>query len=295
MELDHAVYLLNFPHIVLGLTSSGEWGVYYRMPCRYLDLEEGLCTVHGTDDQPSICQHYNPYQCWYRRVLTVDTHDDFVLVDRRRLGWMLDRVAFDEERRIVEVPHWDEIVEAFALLPVAEDDPERSATNVHDTAWRAVLLSDTPPSQEPPLPDANPCGGCSAWCCTTLVFPTGTPTTASQIDYLRFALGFPGVELGVADGGWALVVRATCRHLEGGRCGVYGTDERPLLCSYYDAMKCTYRGQFGDPRPSDFVRVQLEHMGVLAGLFAFDQEGRAGALPTADLIRDVVGASAAPS
>ena len=29
-ELDQAVYLLNFEHIELGLSPSGDWGVYYR-------------------------------------------------------------------------------------------------------------------------------------------------------------------------------------------------------------------------------------------------------------------------
>jgi hypothetical protein len=118
-----------------------------------------------------------------------------------------------------------------------------------------------------------------------LVFPTDVPATRSNLDFLRFALGFPGIELGIADGAWSLVVRTTCRHLTGNRCAVYGRPERPRLCTYYDAWKCTYTVHFGLPRPAGFLRVRLEEFPMLAECFRFDQHGTVTQLMPVEAIR----------
>src|SRR5205085_3603400 len=112
--------------------------------------------------------------------------------------------------------------------------------------------------------------GCSAYCCSTLVFPAAVPNSAAQLDYLRFCLGFPGVEVGVDEDGWNLVVHTTCRHLEGGRCGIYGEPSRPIRCSHYDALRCDYKVRFREPDPEAFLRVPLARFPALAEAFAFD-------------------------
>ncbi len=90
------------------------------------------------------------------------------------------------------------------------------------------------------------CAGCAAYCCKTLVFPQSLPVHVSNLDYFRFCLGFPGVELGISDHIWSLVVKTQCRHLnEQNRCSLFDLAERPLICKYYDAWKCDYKPQFG--------------------------------------------------
>src|SRR5262249_42050209 len=91
---------------------------------------------------------------------------------------------------------------------------------------------------------------------------------------LRYMLGFPGIELGIADGAWSIVIKTRCRHLKDRRCSLYGAPERPALCVAYDATTCTYREQFGTPRPTGFVRVRLEEFETLAQSFGFDEGGR---------------------
>lgn len=99
--------------------------------------------------------------------------------------------------------------------------------------WEEIVLQDEPVTNPGPQnyeAIQNPCTGGAAYCCKTLVFPHGFPTTASNLDYYRFCLGFPGVELGISDAGWSLIVKTTCRHLtEDNRCGVYGQASRPLI------------------------------------------------------------------
>ena len=121
MDLDNARYLLNFDAIDLGLSASGEWSVYYARPCRFLDPRDATCTIHATERQPNICATYNPYSCWYRRVFSQPT-EDFVWFDRERLERLAEHVAFDDYRRIVEVPSWDSLVAETAPPPTPPED-----------------------------------------------------------------------------------------------------------------------------------------------------------------------------
>lgn len=292
VELDHAVYLLNFDRIQLGLSASGEWSVYYAHPCRFLNRQDFTCTVHNTPTQPQICVQYNPYNCWYKRVFTKNVSQEFLMIDRERMDFVLQHLVLDENRQIVGVPEWASMVEAMAQMG-NEPNSRASEPDIRDEAlatWEAMLLqpngaaaAPTPQSYEA---IQDPCTGCAAYCCKTLVFPHGFPTTASNLDYYRFCLGFPGIEIGISDQGWSVIVKTTCRHLtEDNRCGVYGQASRPLICKYYDAWKCTYRVQFGLPRPENFLRVRLEQFPWLTECFPFDAQGNITAMPPTEVIR----------
>jgi Fe-S-cluster containining protein len=296
-DLDYARYLVNFDRIELGLSATGEWHVYYRYPCRFLDRATFRCNIHGTPRQPAVCVNFNPYRCWYRKSLRGVGSDNYVRIDHPRLAWILDRVELDGERDLRALPAWDAMVAAFAELPYDEqraDDGEIERDPVHD-AWKASVV------EHRPLGDGSarvalrtfdelvdPCDDCGAWCCTALSFPHDVPTTYANLDYLRFLLGFPGLEIGVGTGGWTVVVRSRCRHLVGTRCGVYGTPERPLVCRYYDAHQCAYRVQFGQPRPDGFVRVRYADFDALAGAFAFDAGGQVVRSPSVDDVRAAI-------
>ena len=90
LELDHAAYLLNFDHVELGISSSGEWSAYYAFPCRFLDRDTFGCTVHDTPQQPRICVHYNPYGCWYKRSFNGQDSPHFVRLDRSRFALLAE-------------------------------------------------------------------------------------------------------------------------------------------------------------------------------------------------------------
>ncbi|MGE5594621.1 MAG: hypothetical protein ACM3S1_01150 [Hyphomicrobiales bacterium] len=279
VELDHAIYLLNFDHIELGLSANGDWSAFYRYPCRFLDREKFLCTVHNLPEQPQICVSYDPFRCWYRRNLTGSISENYLRIDRPRMQFIVDRVLFDESRNIIEVPDWDTMTEGFAELvpetPAAP--PEPSTAPPLRAEWQRIVLSPDEIEVEPTARSysslKDPCSECSAYCCTTLVFPQPQPASAANLDYLRFALGFPGVSLGITETEWELVVNTTCRHLENGRCSVYGQPERPLLCRYYDAWKCFYRPHFGKARPEEYLRIGLEEFEALTECFLFDDHG----------------------
>lgn len=295
VDLDHALYLLNFDRIELGLSPNGEWSIFYAYPCRFLDTRDPknyLCTIHNQDLQPKICVHYNPYQCWYRRALGDDHDGEFLRIDRRRLAWIAERVELDEHRVIRSVPTWADMAAMAALLPLeAEpvDQPAPPGDPVFD-AWLAETAGGPVPARPPALKVyqefIDPCSGCSAQCCKTLVFPHGRPVSRANLDYLQFALGFPGVEVAVSDGEWQLVIKTTCRHLtDDNRCGIFGQPERPMLCRYFDASSCTYVTQFGGSPPAGSLRVQLEQLYWLTEAVRFTSDGAIAHMPPTDELR----------
>jgi hypothetical protein len=209
------------------------------------------------------------------------------------MTWYAEHVVFDDNRRIVAVPDWEEVVDTFHSMPLQRVRAPAPPPDPIIEEWRALVLSEKPPVDDTPAvrryadPQvSDPCQGCGAWCCKMLVFNRGLPGDASQLEFLRYCLGFPGVEVGVSAEGWAVIVRTTCRHLEGNRCSVYGTDERPLKCSYYDALSCGYRGHFSQPRPDDIVRVSRDQFGIVTSSIMFDDLGRILAIPPIEVLRN---------
>jgi hypothetical protein len=312
MDVSYLGYLLNFDRIRLGLSSTGKWSVYYVEPCGFLDKTTLRCTVHGTAKQPRICSHYNPYSCWYRPALGAMVTDDFVLVDRTRFAWLRERFEFDDARRLSGVPSWPDTLDAFAELSDDRGAPERDTRDPVRDEWVHIAVTGRPKPPPPPDPTSaldddstrtgdpsaatettetpetpatsvrpyagyesvNRCDDCSAPCCDTITFGQAPPTSVSSLDHLRFSLGFPGIELLIDETQWWVVVKTPCQHLDNGRCGVFGKPERPLQCTFYDAAKCTYVGEFGTPRPTGALRVKYEDFERVTEGIAVDGDGR---------------------
>jgi hypothetical protein len=280
-DVDYAFYLLNFDDIELGIAPDGTWSAYYRQACRFLARDTLGCQLHGTPAKPHVCVQYNPYSCFYRGALSAEGSPGHIRIDRTRLQMFADALTFDDERRLTGAPSFEALAAAVAASPIAAIAPTPARPRVEVAG-----------ATEPAAVD-QPCDGCGAYCCTTLMFPVSPPTNLSSLDYLRFALGFPGTEVVLAETEWHLAVRTRCRHLDGGRCGVFGTPARPLRCQYYDEWTCGYRKAFaGDGDPSS-VRFRLEEFPVLAAACTFDANGVAVAIPTVEELRPAVLACAA--
>lgn len=290
-ELDHALYLLNFPRIELGISATGEWGVYYRYPCRFLNREKGLCSIYGDELRPSICAHYSPYACWYKRVIGPNVHTTFLRINRQRMDALVEQLTFDEDHNLVSIPDWPTMHALFEKLPIAqsfnEDWPEEDPIFerwLYEAAY-SVPKESVAATEHSYLSLSNPCTGCGAFCCKYLIFPQAAPTTRVNLDYLQFVLGFPGIEIGVSDGDWFVVVQTHCRHLLENRCSIFGKPERPQICTFYDAHGCQYVAQFGVPRPNNFMRIKLEQFYWLVEPMSFDQYGNITYMPSIEELR----------
>jgi hypothetical protein len=279
IDVDYARYLLNFENIELGVASDGTWSVYYRQSCRFLAPDTLGCRLHGTPDKPHVCVQYNPFSCFYRRALSPGGMDGYLRIDRHRMGVIAESLAFDTDRRIIAAPTIESLAEVFVDYPVDDEVvPYRPGPN-HPNELAATRPGDL----------TDPCGSCQAYCCTTLLFPISPPVSISSLDYLRFVLGFPGTELVVLNTEWQLAVNTRCRHLDGNRCGIFGEPERPLRCQFYDAWTCGHRAVFAGQGSASSVRVRLAEFPALAGACAFNPDGTAAMVPTAEQLRSTVG------
>jgi Fe-S-cluster containining protein len=289
-ELDHALYLLNFPRIELGLSATGEWGVYYRYPCRFLDRSEGACLIYGDESRPSICVHYSPYSCWYKRVVLPNVHETFLRIDKTRMDALVEQLTFDEDHNLVGIPDWATMHAMFEKLPVSETLDEEFVEDLFFEQWLYTAAYGTPKRANIELTHSytslhNPCTDCGAHCCNYLIFPQPAPTTRVRLDYLQFVLGFPGIEVGVSDGDWVVIVQTRCQHLSDNCCSLFGKPERPQICTFYDAHGCQYIAQFGVPRPDDFMRIKLEQFYWLVEPMKFDRFGNVTYMPTTEELR----------
>jgi Fe-S-cluster containining protein len=291
VDVDFALYLLNFDGIVLGLDDELKVSVYLNQSCTHLDTETGLCRVYATPQQPAVCRHYPAFDCFYRLRMDHGLHPRLPLADGPRMRWLADQLLFDDHRRLVAGPEWDDVLAGFAERPLGHHPAPPPPTPPALQDWQAVAVGRPPaPSSDaarsdpgPGLPD--PCSGCAAWCCHTLVFDRPVPQSAAGLEHIRFMLGFPSVELGIADGDWGIFVHTRCRHLDAGRCGIFGDPERPLRCSAYDPLGCSYKPIFSRAEPDGVVRVSFEQFPLVEEMIVFDEAGAIAALPPAELIR----------
>lgn len=282
-DLDYAVYLLNFERIELGLSSAGDWSVFYRYPCRFLDRKTFACTLHDRPEQPHICRRYNPYKCWYKTALTTSISPDYLRLDQARLQHLITGIGFDDRGNIVESPDWQNLLQALEHI----HDP--SAASHAD----GVSQPEAPPVYElvPTYRNSQlqePCNGCAAHCCKVLMFPVDRPADLTGLDYLKFCLGFPGIRVGISDGQWAILVDTKCRHLSLNRCSIFGRPERPLVCRYYDEWRCAYKLHFERAESAGVLYVGLEQYRRLLESIELDRNGSVQGWPPIAELRKLV-------
>ena len=145
--------------------------------------------------------------------------------------------------------------------------------------------------------EANPCVGCSAPCCRVLLAPHPTPTTFSDLDYIRYALGFPATEMVVhRDGSWQMLSHRACTLLDGetSLCTVHGTSRKPKVCAFFNPYRCWYKRNFTTDDPPDIVRLDSARFELLLEAVSFDDEERIEAIPSWEALHAIVHGAAPP-
>jgi hypothetical protein len=137
----------------------------------------------------------------------------------------------------------------------------------------------------------SPCRACSAPCCRVLMMPMKSPATLMDIDYVRYMLNFPSIEVAVTRSGeWKSVVYDTCRHFdqEQHRCGVHGTTEQPLTCSYYNEYRCSYKALMLAPDPPEAYFLNSENFPIWAQELKFNDDGEIVAAPNFERAKELL-------
>ena len=103
--MDYLDYVLNFPGFELLATESRQWSIYLRRPCSKLSPETLRCSIHGKPEYPDVCRRYNPYNCFYKPVISeAEPERHGVRFDRDRFDQVLARCQIDERGIVVAIP-----------------------------------------------------------------------------------------------------------------------------------------------------------------------------------------------
>ena len=263
-EVDYARYLLNFSGIELIFLYQKTWQVQLNHQCSR--LENGWCKLHGTEEKPRICRKYSAYNCLYKPIFFQDENINFIRFNRERFDIWVRHLLFDEDRFVVGQP---DVTELLATFPPF----------VQDTVLPLPVMGGRRASKRLGYFEfQNACKNCSAWCCKSLSFPFDGIQSRANLDYLWFVLGFPGVEVGISEQGWTIVVQTQCRQLEinekGFGCKIFGQPERPIQCQDYDETTCAYKSHYGLEKefPSQ-LSIGLDGFHKLASLYGFTEAG----------------------
>src|SRR5690348_12621632 len=101
---------------------------------------------------------------------------------------------------------------------------------------------------------SNPCLKCNSPCCQVITIPHKVPVTLMDLDFIRYLVNFPRIEVAVSrSGDWLILIRDVCQHFdrESYLCKVHGTNEQPLTCQYYNPFQCWYKRNFTTANPHD--------------------------------------------
>jgi Fe-S-cluster containining protein len=120
MDLDYIRYMVGFQSVKMVLNKDGTWHVLLEQNCRLLDQETNRCTAHNTARKPKTCVFFNPFRCWYKRNFTTSDPPDLIRIDMHAMEVILERVVFDDEGNIAEIPTWEMVRDMVKTSDVAQ-------------------------------------------------------------------------------------------------------------------------------------------------------------------------------
>jgi hypothetical protein len=121
-----------------------------------------------------------------------------------------------------------------------------------------------------------PCEECSSPCCKYIIVPYKTPNTWMDIDFVKYLLNFPKINVTVSkDGAWCILVNQDCIHFDAAsqKCKIHQTPEQPKTCSYFNPYQCNYKSNLYKDPSSIYIldREKFEHW---VQFLRFDENGR---------------------
>jgi hypothetical protein len=278
-DVDYARYLLNFENIELALVSGTTWRVHYTAPCSRLSPTGG-CTLHNSPEKPQVCLNYDAYDCFYRPMFLDSETPNFLRFDGVRFEAFVSMLEFDSKGMLLSLPSSEILKDR---LPEFVEHPFQKIAIPKPILLKNPLNSFRDVQRQ--------CEGCAAWCCQTLSFPFAGIEAVSNLDYIWFCLGFPGVELCITETSMSIFVHSRCRNLKSttqGGCSIFGKPNRPLVCQRYDGMNCAYKVQVGTIDPESSVRISVSEFEALQGQFHFDAEGQITKALDFSMLRDAI-------
>ena len=113
-----------------------------------------------------------------------------------------------------------------------------------------------------------------------------------DLDYIRYMLGFPSVQMVLTrEGQWRILVEQECGLLDGAtcRCTVHGTSRKPKTCVYFNPYHCWYKRNFHNTSdPPDLARISARGFELLLQQVRFDEDCKISETPPWELVKELV-------
>lgn len=269
-DLDKIRYYLNFPNIEVLLSGENKVTVYFSGFCGFLERDTITCRIHNQPEQPNLCVHYSPYKCFYKKADADKRHiaHGKLWLNRERLDLLETTLRFSTVQDITAIPPVSQLTPLLDSIAYTECHESRP---VQGAAQPATLKA--------------PCADCGSLCCSTLIFPGKQPETMRDLDFIRYALGYPEVEYLVTRNDWIMKVNVRCKHLDSNnRCSVYELPERPLHCRYLNPHKCTIKPSVHQ----DKISIGLDQFNLINDRLHMDSNGNLTRFPSLHEVRKIV-------
>lgn len=140
------------------------------------------------------------------------------------------------------------------------------------------------------LKSANPCHKCEAPCCKMLLIPYPTPNTFMDLDYIKYMLGFPKINMILhKSGSWQVQVEQNCTHLnpENNLCELHNTPDKPKTCSFFNPYNCFYKHNFTGSHARSIIKINALAFEILINQIYFDEFGNIISIPSQDVIEGI--------
>jgi hypothetical protein len=121
-----------------------------------------------------------------------------------------------------------------------------------------------------------PCEVCSAPCCRYLLIPHKAPTNWMEIDFIRYVLNFPKINVTVTKkGGWGILIEQDCIHFDpkNQNCRVHNTSTQPKTCVYFNPYQCNYRLNIESKNPNVLYTLSRDSFEYWVQFIKFNEDG----------------------
>jgi len=267
------ILLSCYNGIYPALKDSGEWTIYLGRSCRFLNDEDGKCSIHADPLQSLVCKSYDAHNCWYTDAFSSDRFTTLIPFNTQMLIWFEKRYDLIKNRFEMDLD-WDELCEsAFEyrknLSFFRQDQFE---------PWNAQKLSFRKSRTE-----------------EFLFFPPfKRPAMKGHFELLSFRLGFPGTSLAVSDNCWAFMVNTGLNEtlMNMVRDEYYPAIEHHDCANSFEGVRKEYKpySQSGD----QWIILQRNDLELLKSLTQFDSDGRIVKHPSCSELLKALNAGGSP-
>ena len=241
------------------LKSTGEWSVYLRRDCRFLNRKDGRCGIHGTEQQSKICKSYDAHNCWYADAFDETCSASMIPFNSDRLIW-LEKTYDLISKKFALFPDWEELNTAVRQYDRSKSEP---FTHIEDSLdFRRLSFKKSREKNYLFLP------------------PYERPRTDRHFELLSFRLSFPGVYLAVTDTVWAFLVDTAINPslLNRVREEFYPALDHGDGIYCFDQMRESHRPYSGTGE--QWVILKRPELPLIKRLAEFDPSGNVKRLPT---------------